>query len=55
MLHQGRIDSVERIVVLVMDNGLKDVDSAIEATGNAHVNEPETEAVRNVLTDLAIA
>jgi len=52
VLRQGRIDPAERVVVLVTGNGLKDVGSAIEATGGPHVIEPTVEALRDVVADL---
>jgi hypothetical protein len=55
VLHHRRIDSAERIVVLVTSNGLKDVDSAIEASGGLQVIEPETKTLRNVVIGLSVA
>ena len=52
MGRQGRIDPAERIVVLVTGNGLKDVGSAIEATGGPHVIEPTVEALRELVAGL---
>ena len=49
LVRQGRIDPEERIVVLVTGNGLKDVDSAIRATGRPHLIEPTLEALRRLL------
>jgi len=49
LVRQGRIDPEERIVVLVTGNGLKDVDSAIKATGRPHLIEPTLEALRRLL------
>jgi threonine synthase len=46
---QGRIDPEERIVVLVTGNGLKDVDSAIRATGQPELIEPTMEALRRLV------
>lgn len=54
MQRQGRIDPAERIVVLVTGNGLKDVGSAIKATGGPHVIEPTVEALRDVVADLKL-
>jgi len=45
-VREGRIDPEERIVVLVTGNGLKDVASAIKATGQPHLIEPTMEALR---------
>ncbi len=42
----GEIDPDERVVVLVTGNGLKDVDSAIRATGQPQLIEPTMEALR---------
>lgn len=54
MLHQGRIDPAERIVVLVTGNGLKDVSSAIKATGGPHVIEPTVEALHGAVDSLKL-
>jgi threonine synthase len=40
MLREGRVDPAEKIVVLVTGNGLKDVASAIKATGKPHLIAP---------------
>jgi threonine synthase len=55
MQRQGRIDPVERIVVLVTGNGLKDVNSAIKATGGPYVIEPSVEALREAVVDLKLS
>ncbi|MCC7355985.1 MAG: threonine synthase [Anaerolineae bacterium] len=44
--HAGQVDSGERVVVLVTGNGLKDVASAIKATGQAQRIAPTMDAVR---------
>jgi len=49
LVHEGRIDPEERIVVLVTGNGLKDVASAIQATGQPHLIEPTIEALRRLM------
>ena len=49
LAREGRVDPEERIVVLVTGNGLKDVDSAIKATGRPHLIEPTLEALRRLL------
>jgi len=46
---QGEIDPQERIVVLVTGNGLKDVDSAIRATGQPELIEPTMSALRPLI------
>jgi threonine synthase len=46
---QGEIDPEERIVVLVTGNGLKDVDSAIRATGQPELIEPNMSALRPLI------
>ncbi|HJX37461.1 MAG TPA: threonine synthase [Anaerolineae bacterium] len=46
---QGEIDPQERIVVLVTGNGLKDVDSAIRATGQPELIEPTMSALRRFI------
>jgi threonine synthase len=45
LLRGGKIDPDERIVVLVTGNGLKDVPSAIKATGEPYRVEPKLEAL----------
>jgi threonine synthase len=54
MQRQGRIDPAERIVVLVTGSGLKDVASAIEATGGPHIIEPTVGALREAVTNLGL-
>jgi threonine synthase len=54
MQQEGRIDPEERIVVLVTGNGLKDVGSAIRATGGPHVIEPTVAALRKAVADLKL-
>ncbi len=54
LLRQRQIDPAERIVVLVTGNGLKDVSSAIKATGGPHVIEPMVEALREAVADLRL-
>ena len=44
----GEVDPEERIVVLVTGNGLKDVDSAIRATGQPELIEPTMSALRRL-------
>ena len=44
----GEIDPEERIVVVVTGNGLKDVDSAIRATGQPELIEPTMSALRRL-------
>ena len=46
---QGEIDPEERIVVLVTGNGLKDVGSAIRATGQPELIEPNMSALRPLI------
>jgi threonine synthase len=46
---QGQIDPQERIVVLVTGNGLKDVNSAIRATGQPELIEPTMSALRRLI------
>jgi len=52
MAREGRINPEERIVVLVTGNGLKDVDSAIKATGQPFLIEPTMEDVHRVMRRL---
>jgi len=49
LVREGRIDPEERIVVLVTGNGLKDVASAIQATGQPHLIEPTMEDLRRLM------
>jgi len=54
MQREGRIDPQERIVVLVTGSGLKDVGSAIEATGGPHIIEPTEKALRQAVSNLKL-
>lgn len=54
-LENGVIRAEERVVVLITGSGLKDVNSAIKATGHPPVIAPELEAVRQVWKSLAQA
>lgn len=49
LAREGRIDPEERIVVLATGNGLKDVASAIKATGQPHLIEPTMEDLRQLM------
>ena len=49
LVREGRIDPDERIVVVVTGNGLKDVASAIKATGQPHLIEPTMEELRRLM------
>ncbi len=53
LLAQGRIRPDERIVVLVTGNGLKDVQSAIQAVGKPHLIEPDMAALRALMPRLS--
>jgi len=53
-LRRGLVDSDERIVVLVTGNGLKDVQSAMRATGEAMRIAPSLDAVRQTLSAMPI-
>jgi len=55
MHRQGQIDPTERIVVLVTGSGLKDVGSAIKATGGPHLIEPTVEALRQAVAALGLS
>jgi threonine synthase len=46
---EGLVSPEERIVVLITGNGLKDVQAAMQAAGEATVIEPRLEAVRSAL------
>jgi len=52
LARQGHIDPHERIVVLVTGNGLKDVNSARQATGAPPVIDPTPQAFRELLPQL---
>jgi len=52
MVREGRIDPSERIVVLVTGNGLKDVKSAIQATGQPYLIEPTMDGLRELMKTL---
>ena len=49
LLQQGKVKPDERIVVLVTGNGLKDVQSAIQAAGKPYVIEPSMAALRELM------
>ncbi len=49
LVREGRIDPEERIVVVVTGNGLKDVASAIKATGQPHLIDPTMEELRRLM------
>jgi threonine synthase len=55
LVREGRIDPEERIVVLVTGNGLKDVASAIKATGQPHLIEPTMEDLRQLMAQYPIS
>ncbi len=55
MHRQGQIDPAERIVVLVTGSGLKDVGSAVKATGGPHLIEPTVEALRQAVAVLGLS
>jgi threonine synthase len=55
LVREGRIDPEERIVVLVTGNGLKDVASAIKATGQPHLIEPTMEDLRRLMGQYPIS
>lgn len=52
-LEQGRVNPDEHVVVLVTGNGLKDVQSAIQAAGKPHIIEPTMDALREVMTHVS--
>ena len=49
MVGEGRIDPSERVVVLVTGNGLKDVKSAIQATGKPYLIEPSMDDLKRLM------
>lgn len=52
---QGMVDRDERVVVVVTGNGLKDIDTAIQAAGHPVMVEPDFEAVKHALSQSEIA
>jgi threonine synthase len=55
LVHQGRVDPSERIVVLVTGNGLKDIDGAMKATASATVPlEPTVDALKATVARLEL-
>jgi len=52
-LEQGRVNPDEHVVVLVTGNGLKDVQSAIQAAGKPHIIEPTMDALRELMTHVS--
>ncbi|TEU10687.1 MAG: threonine synthase [Anaerolineales bacterium] len=52
MVRQGRISPKERIVVLVTGNGLKDVGSAIKASGAPYLIEPSLDDLKSLMGKL---
>jgi threonine synthase len=55
MVRQDRIHPEERIVVLVTGNGLKDVGSAIKASGAPYLIEPSLDELKRLMGKLAHA
>ena len=53
MVREGRISPEERIVVLVTGNGLKDVGSAIKASGAPYLIEPSLDDLKSLMGKLA--
>jgi len=49
LVRGGRINPRERMVVIVTGNGLKDVESAIKATGRPHLIEPTMDDLRRLM------
>ena len=52
LVQQGAVKPDERIVVLVTGNGLKDVQSAIQAAGKPYIIEPNVGALRELMSHL---
>ena len=48
-LREGKISKKDRIVILVTGNGLKDVESAKKAGGEALIIDPNLEAVKETI------
>lgn len=46
---EGRVGADESVVVVITGNGLKDVNSAIQAAGQPHIIDPDLKAVRAAL------
>jgi threonine synthase len=55
MVREGRMNPKERVVVLVTGNGLKDVGSAIKASGAPHLIEPSLDDLKRLMGKLAHA
>lgn len=52
LIRENRIDLSERIVVLVTGNGLKDVGSAIKATGRPHLIKPTLADLKQLMQEI---
>ncbi len=53
LVREGKIDPEERVVVVVTGNGLKDVASAIKATGEPYRVEPTLEALKKLISTIS--
>jgi threonine synthase len=47
-VRENLVDHEEEIVVVVTGNGLKDIHSAVKATGKASLIEPNLDAIRHM-------
>lgn len=54
MLREGRLNPEERLVVIVTGNGLKDVNSAIQAAGSPHTVEPSVADLKRLVERLGL-
>ncbi|MGQ9626510.1 MAG: threonine synthase [Anaerolineae bacterium] len=53
-LREGKVGNSESVAVLVTGNGLKDVESAIKATGAPHIIDPTMEDLRRLMIESII-
>jgi threonine synthase len=53
LARKGRVDPSERVVVLVTGNGLKDVKSAIRATGEPYLIDPTMDDLKRLMETMA--
>ena len=53
-VREGRVGADESVVVVITGNGLKDVNSAIKAAGQANIIDPDLKAVRAALEPIGL-
>ena len=49
LLREGKMDTRERVVILVTGNGLKNVEGAMQATGKPYLIEPSMDDFRRLM------